>query len=92
MRTTLDLPDAVFRQLKSRAALEGVSLKDLIARLVTTGLRASADRADRVSEAPAAAKSFVSVYDLIKDDIGIMKGGPSDLATNPKHMEGFGRD
>lgn len=24
--------------------------------------------------------------------IGVFKGGPSDLSTNPAHMEGFGRD
>lgn len=24
--------------------------------------------------------------------IGCVKGGPRDLSTNPKHMEGFGRD
>lgn len=24
--------------------------------------------------------------------IGIVKSGPPDLSTNPKHMEGFGRD
>ncbi|MFO1192112.1 MAG: hypothetical protein U1F00_08120 [Rhodoferax sp.] len=29
MRTTLDLPDALMRHLKARAALEGRSLRDL---------------------------------------------------------------
>lgn len=24
--------------------------------------------------------------------IGVIKGGPSDLSTNPKYMEGFGED
>ena len=24
--------------------------------------------------------------------IGVFKGGPADLSTNPAHMEGFGRD
>ena len=24
--------------------------------------------------------------------VGAVKGGPKDLSTNPKHMEGFGRD
>ena len=24
--------------------------------------------------------------------LGVFKGGPSDLSTNPEHMEGFGRD
>lgn len=38
MRTTLDLPDPLFRTLKARAALDGTSLKDLVIRLVQRGL------------------------------------------------------
>lgn len=32
-----------------------------------------------------------SVFDLVKDLKGIVKKGPKDLSTNPKHMRGFGR-
>ena len=32
-----------------------------------------------------------SGYDVIKHLIGSCKGGSTDLATNPRHMEGFGR-
>ncbi len=32
-----------------------------------------------------------NAYDLVKDLIGKNKGGPGDLSTNPKYMEGFGR-
>ena len=39
MRTTLDLPDELFRQVKARAAMEGATLKDLLARYVLSGLR-----------------------------------------------------
>jgi hypothetical protein len=39
MRTTVDLPDELLRQAKARAALDGVKLKDLIARYVEEGLR-----------------------------------------------------
>lgn len=38
MRTTIDLPDDLFRQAKSRAALDGMKLKDLITRFVEQGL------------------------------------------------------
>jgi hypothetical protein len=94
MRTTLDLPDSVFRQLKARAALEGLTLKDLIARYVANGLRsAGADDASRVSEpAPATSERFVSAFEAMKDGCGMFDSGHTDLATNPKHMEGFGRD
>jgi hypothetical protein len=47
MRTTVDLPDVVFRQLKARAVLEGCSLKDVILRLVEREL-SSGTRKGRV--------------------------------------------
>ena len=31
-----------------------------------------------------------TVFDLTRDLAGKYRGGVSDLATNPKHMEGFG--
>jgi hypothetical protein len=40
MRTTIDLPDETFRQLKSEAALRGAKLKDLITEFVENGLAA----------------------------------------------------
>jgi metal-responsive CopG/Arc/MetJ family transcriptional regulator len=33
----------------------------------------------------------LTMRDLVGDLAGCLKGGPPDLATNPKHMEGFGR-
>ncbi len=39
MRTTIDLPDALLRQAKARAALEGLTLKELIASYVVQGLQ-----------------------------------------------------
>lgn len=59
MRTTIDLPDDLFRQAKARAALDGMKLKDLITRFVEQGLglSASGSRAPlrrRRSELPVA--------------------------------------
>ena len=31
-----------------------------------------------------------SAYDLMKEGFGCVRSGVPDLATNPKHMEGFG--
>ena len=39
MRTTVDIPDPVYRELKSRAALEGTTVKELILRGVSVTLR-----------------------------------------------------
>lgn len=38
MRTTIDLPDETFRQLKARAALSGLKLKDLVTQFIERGL------------------------------------------------------
>jgi hypothetical protein len=42
MRTTVDLPEALLRQLKAQAALEGTSLKQLVLALVERGLQSPA--------------------------------------------------
>lgn len=38
MRTSLDIPDPLFRHLKARAALEGSTLRDLVLTLLQRGL------------------------------------------------------
>jgi len=39
MRTTIDLPEEMYRALKTRAALSGVTLRELVRRLLEQGLR-----------------------------------------------------
>jgi hypothetical protein len=39
MRTTVDLPDGLYRQLKARAALGGLKVRELIARYLEQGLQ-----------------------------------------------------
>lgn len=38
MRTTLDLPDPLYRRLKLKAALEGRTLRELVIRYLEAGL------------------------------------------------------
>jgi hypothetical protein len=40
MRTTLDLPDALFREIKAESAMRGMKLKEFIAQLLESGLAA----------------------------------------------------
>jgi hypothetical protein len=42
MRTTLDLPDPLFRELKARSALKGVLLKDFVTEILQAGLAQNA--------------------------------------------------
>lgn len=39
MRTTIDLPDELYRTLKTRAAIKGVTLRELVQGLIEQGLR-----------------------------------------------------
>lgn len=39
MRTTLDLPDPLFREVKTRAVQQGLTLKNLLAHYIEEGLR-----------------------------------------------------
>jgi hypothetical protein len=41
MRTTIDLPDALYRHIKARAALQGVPVKTLVGTLLQRGLAAA---------------------------------------------------
>ena len=38
-----------------------------------------------------AVKTAPNAHELVKHLIGRQTGGPGDLSTNPKYMEGFGR-
>lgn len=38
MRTTLELPDDLFRKVKAKAAMEGATMKEMLTRFVESGL------------------------------------------------------
>jgi hypothetical protein len=87
MRTTIDLPDELLRRAKSEAALRGRKLKDL----VEEGLRLVVETPPSGGKGPTAAKPKPSAHDLLREWCGIIKDGPSDLATNKKYFDDFGR-
>ena len=47
MRTTVDIPDPVYRQLKGKAASEGRSVKELVLRAVQLELHAAPKKVPR---------------------------------------------
>ena len=53
MRTTLDLPDPLLREVKARAAMEGIKLKDYFARLVEAALQRPSLAASQPKRSPA---------------------------------------
>ncbi len=50
MRTTLDLPDETFRQLKAQAALNGLKLKELVTQFIQRGLAAGVTPPDSAQQ------------------------------------------
>ena len=52
MRTTVDIPDGLYRQLKSKAAEEGRSVKEIILRSVETELQGKRQRRRRFVTLP----------------------------------------
>ncbi len=84
MKTTVELPDDLARRVKAAAALRGRKLKDLVAEGLRLVLEAPASAASPAKKQPPTA------YELMKDGRGIVDSGIGDLATNPRHMKGFG--
>jgi metal-responsive CopG/Arc/MetJ family transcriptional regulator len=68
------------QQLEAEARDKGVSPSEIVRQALEQHMRQRTPRE--------------SAYDVAKRAgvIGVFKGGPSDLSTNPEHMEGFGRD
>jgi hypothetical protein len=81
MKTTVEVPDDLYRRAKAEAALRGRKLKDL----VEEGLRLVLQSSPRDRRHPTLAG-------LMKRTRGVVDSGIRDLASSPKHLAGFGRD
>jgi hypothetical protein len=81
MKTTVELPDPLYRQAKAEAALRGMKLKDL----VEAGLRL-------VLETPPDARRHPNLTGLMQQALGVIESGVPDLGSNPEHLKDFGRD
>jgi len=80
MKTTVEVPDELYRRAKAEAALRGRKLRDL----VEEGLRL-------VLEAPRKTRRQPRLAELTKRARGMVDSKVPDLASNPKHLAGFGR-
>jgi hypothetical protein len=91
MRTTVDIPDELFRRAKVEAALHGRTLKDL----VEEGLRLVIEKKQPASPGEKKAERPKprpgSLHEAMQDLCGFIDDGPTDLATNPKYFDDFGR-
>jgi hypothetical protein len=80
MKTTVELPDDLYRRAKAEAALRGRKLRDL----VEEGLRLVLETSRNASRKPRLAA-------LLKRARGMIDSGIPDLASNPDHLAGIGR-
>lgn len=80
MKTTVEVPDELYRRAKAEAALRGRKLRDL----VEDGLRLVLE--------PQHKTRRPSLAGLTKRARGIIDSGVPDLASNSKHLAAFGRD
>ena len=69
MRTTVDIPDPIYRRLKSRAASEGSSAKELILRGVQEVLKVRRRRARKKVTLPIIRSKRPGSLDLDNDKI-----------------------
>jgi predicted DNA-binding protein len=78
-RITIRVPSALRDRLRSRSRSNGQTPSEIIRAALENYL----DHGTRRK----------SAYDLAKEAgiIGCATGGPDDLSTNPRHMEGFGK-
>jgi hypothetical protein len=81
MKTTVEVPDDLYRRAKAEAALRGRKLRDLI----EEGLRL-------VLASPRKTRRHPSLAGLMKRARGAIDSGVSDFASNPDNLAGFGRD
>jgi hypothetical protein len=81
MKTTIEVPDELYRRAKALAALHGRKLKDI----VEEGLRL-------VVEGRGKARRQRGLAELMKPARGVIDSGVSDLASNPRHLAGLGRN
>ena len=91
MRTTVDIPDELFRRAKSEAALQGRKLKDLVADGLRLVLKKEESVAIAEKKQPVKPRPG-SLHEKMQKFCGIFDGdAPTDLSTNKKYFDDFGR-
>ena len=74
---TCKIPDKISAHLEAAARQRRVSKSQIVREALAASFRKN--------------KPQVSAFDLIKDLCGVVKGGPKDYASHPRHLKGFGK-
>jgi hypothetical protein len=81
MKTTIEVPDELYRRAETEAALRGRKLEDLI----EEGLRL-------VLDSPRPGSHRRSLAKLMEPARGVAGSGVHDLASNKEYLARFGRN
>ena len=76
----LTIPDELEQQLKIVAEHNHVSPTDFILSLLRDVIKQSDNN-----------QPIISCFDLMQDGLGCIEDAPSDLSTNKKYFEGYGK-
>lgn len=82
MKTTVEVPDELYRRAKAEAAMRGQPLRELL----EEGLRLVLDTTSKHAD------QGPTLFQLMEPALGIVGSGLTDLATNPAHLANFGQD
>ena len=69
MRTTIDLPDPLFRRMKATAALRGISIKDLITTAIESEISKRQSANDYSVQLPLIQSKHPGTLDLTNAEI-----------------------
>jgi Arc/MetJ-type ribon-helix-helix transcriptional regulator len=77
---TCKIPENLDAEMEAAVEKQGISKSEFVRQAIEQTLEHQKTSAK------------LSAYDLMKDGCGVVKEGPTDLATHPKHLAKFGRD
>lgn len=75
MRTTIELQDALFREVKVVAAERGMSLKDLFAMAIEKCIHDEDPRESRMTEPPVVIGKAVSISPISNEELALEEDG-----------------
>ena len=78
---TIKIPAQLGRQLEEATRRAHITKSELVRRALAAYMSRTGD----------ASRGFVSALEQAGDLVGCFAGGPSDLSTNLKHLDDFGK-
>jgi hypothetical protein len=81
MKTTIEMPDELFRRAKAVAALQGLSMKDWLTNLLRREVGAGATALPSGQVREEEADAFIQELNLLAADISAQWQGPQDAVA-----------